>query len=298
MDMQMPELDGYGATRRIRQDPRFQDLPIIAMTAHAMEGDRERCIRAGMNDYVSKPIDPARLFAALSRWIKPRPGRGGPMRPSQGPSEGAGSGAEDIVALQGRLPGFHVQEALHRLRGNEVLYRKLLADFARSAEDSVAQIRAALGQGDLEAAHQIIHTLKGVAGNLSAMAVAAPVRELEAMIKAQLAGGPASADQETVLERLGQALKASVDAIRALEPAAAEAGDTPARPRLEGEQARQLAGRLREAAELGDVTALEGLAAALRTQPDGAGAYAQEIEDLAEAFEFEALLRLADELED
>jgi CheY-like chemotaxis protein len=299
LDMQMPELDGYGATRRIRRDPRFQGLPIIAMTAHAMEGDRERCIRAGMNDYVSKPIDPARLFASLSRWIKPRSGRVGPMRPTRGPSEGAGSGAEDIVALQGRLPGFHVEEALHRLRGNEVLYRKLLADFARSAEDAVAQIRAALGQGDLEAAHQIIHTLKGVAGNLSAMDVAAPVRELEAAVKARLAGEPASADREVALERLGQALKAAVGSIRALETAAAGAGDTPApgRPRLAGEQARQLAARLREAAELGDVTALEGLAAELRTQPDVAGAYAQEIEDLAEAFDFEALLRLAEELE-
>jgi two-component system sensor histidine kinase/response regulator len=299
MDMQMPELDGYGATRRIRRDPRFQGLPIIAMTAHAMEGDRERCIRAGMNDYVSKPIDPASLFASLGRWIKPRPGRGGPMRPTQGPCEGGGSGTEDIVALQSRLPGFHVEEALHRLRGNEVLYRKLLADFARSAEGGVVQIRAALGQGDLEAAHQIIHTLKGVAGNLSAMDVAAPVQELEAAVKARMAGEPASEVREAALERLGLALKAAVDSIRALEPAAAGAGDPPApgRPRLAGEQARQQAARLREAVELGDVTALEGLAAELRTQPDVAGAYAQEIEDLAEVFDFEALLRLAEELE-
>ncbi len=69
MDVQMPVMDGYTATRTIRRDPRFKDLPIIAMTAHAMAGDQEKSTAAGMNDHVTKPIDPEQLFATLARWI-------------------------------------------------------------------------------------------------------------------------------------------------------------------------------------------------------------------------------------
>jgi CheY-like chemotaxis protein len=71
MDVQMPVMDGYQATREIRKDERLKDLPIIAMTAHAMAGDHERCLEAGMNDYVSKPVDPEKLFSTLVKWIKP-----------------------------------------------------------------------------------------------------------------------------------------------------------------------------------------------------------------------------------
>ncbi len=72
MDMQMPVMDGIAATKAIRSNPRFGTLPIVAMTANAMEGDRERCLQAGMNDHVSKPIDPDALYAAVMRWVKPR----------------------------------------------------------------------------------------------------------------------------------------------------------------------------------------------------------------------------------
>ena len=72
MDMQMPVMDGLGATRAIRSKPQFQSLPIIAMTANVMESDRDKCNEAGMNDHLAKPIDPEALFAALLRWIKPR----------------------------------------------------------------------------------------------------------------------------------------------------------------------------------------------------------------------------------
>ena len=72
MDMQMPVMDGIAATKAIRSNPRFSALPIVAMTANAMEGDRERCLQAGMNGHVSKPIDPDRMYATVTRWVKPR----------------------------------------------------------------------------------------------------------------------------------------------------------------------------------------------------------------------------------
>jgi two-component system sensor histidine kinase/response regulator len=72
MDMQMPIMDGIAATRAIRSDPRFQDLPIIAMTANAMAADREKCLNAGMNDHIGKPIDPDELFSVLLRWARRR----------------------------------------------------------------------------------------------------------------------------------------------------------------------------------------------------------------------------------
>ncbi|MGD8498387.1 MAG: response regulator, partial [Chromatiales bacterium] len=112
MDMQMPEMDGYDAARRIREDDSLDDLPIIAMTAHAMEGDREKCLNAGMNDYVTKPIDPKQLFDILGKWVK--------VEAQQGPSERVAAEPRTETALP-TLPGFDTATALARLGGNEQL---------------------------------------------------------------------------------------------------------------------------------------------------------------------------------
>ena len=128
MDVEMPELDGLEATRRIRASDRrdIADLPIVAMTAHAMAGDHDKSLEAGMNDHLTKPIDPDKLFAALLKWI--RPGE----RPPPGLEAGRGEAGRDAEGPPlPELPGIAVETGLARVGGNRRLYRELLVKFAR-----------------------------------------------------------------------------------------------------------------------------------------------------------------------
>jgi two-component system sensor histidine kinase/response regulator len=162
MDIQMPVMGGFEATREIRKDERFMELPIIAMTAHAMAGDREKSLAAGMNDHVTKPINPDELFSTLLRWIKPgerQVGESPPVAPAE-------EEVEDILPTE--LPGFSLESGLERVGGNRPLYRKLLSKFRESQEDAVERIRKALQAGDVETATRFAHTVKGVSGNLGA----------------------------------------------------------------------------------------------------------------------------------
>jgi len=142
-----------------------------------MQGYREECLAAGMNDYVSKPIDPAQLFAVLARWIKPAE-RQKIERP-------AAPTVEDEVDLPASLPGFDVAAGLLRLGGNRRLYRKLLVDFGRNYADCVERIEQLLASGDLPTALRLAHTVKGIGGNLSAQEVHAAAGALEAALHEQ-----------------------------------------------------------------------------------------------------------------
>ncbi len=176
MDMQMPEMDGYEATATIRKDAGFVRLPIIAMTAHAMRGDRERCLKAGMDDYVSKPIDPDHLFAVLTRWIRHDVERDKeyfitPMH------------KDYIRRASISIPGVDVGSALRRLRGDSVLYKKLLKDFISNSVGMVDELKDALAQNNMERILSLAHNLKGVAGNLSATKLLWAAGNLEAAVK-------------------------------------------------------------------------------------------------------------------
>jgi CheY-like chemotaxis protein/HPt (histidine-containing phosphotransfer) domain-containing protein len=177
MDMQMPEMDGYEATRTIRQNPEFRDLPIIAMTANVMAGDREKCLEAGMNDHVAKPIEPDKLFKTLAQWIAPRE--------SEAPrAELEPSGkkiAED--SLPGSLEGIDIEEGVRRVGGNRKLYRKLLVEFYQDHREDVYAIRQALDQDDLETAQRIAHTIKGVSGSIGAGDLHRDAESLDAALK-------------------------------------------------------------------------------------------------------------------
>jgi PAS domain S-box-containing protein len=173
MDLQMPEMDGYQATAKIRADPRFATLPIIAMTAHATIEERQRCIAAGMNDHISKPIDPASLFETVGRFYKSKD----PVVPAMS--------AETAVSIGNRLPdieGLDVQDGLDRVIGNQGLYLKLLRQFAEQESPVADQIATALSQGDAGLAARLAHTLKGVAGNIGAKSVQVASSNLEKLI--------------------------------------------------------------------------------------------------------------------
>jgi two-component system sensor histidine kinase/response regulator len=136
MDMQMPVMDGIEATRVIRSNPRFQKLPIIAMTANAMASDRVLCLEAGMNDHIPKPIDPDQLFGVLLRWINRADGDGGAARAQGAPSRPS---TDTKPALA--IPGIDVAAGLKRTGGNSKRYESLLRKFAEQQSEASATFR-------------------------------------------------------------------------------------------------------------------------------------------------------------
>ncbi len=172
MDLQMPEMDGYQATAKLRSDPRLSALPIIAMTAHATVEERQRCLDAGMNDHVSKPIDPGALFDTVGRFYTPVAGASAidvPARPE----------SQDLPSIA----GLDTKDGLSRVRGNMKLYVKLLRQFAEEQGPALDQVIDALGGGDHSRAERVAHTLKGVAGNIGATGVQSAAAELERSIR-------------------------------------------------------------------------------------------------------------------
>jgi signal transduction histidine kinase/CheY-like chemotaxis protein len=177
MDLQMPEMDGFTATRLLRSDSRLRNFPIIAMTAHALVEERQRCLDAGMNDHVSKPIDPDNLFVTLLRWAKPRPKQAvGPQTPV------ANIKASEEVVLP-EISGIKVVDGLNRVAGNRQLYRNLLRQFADNQVAAADQVSAAIKSGDLKLAERIAHTVKGVAGNLGIEEVQLVAQKLEKALR-------------------------------------------------------------------------------------------------------------------
>jgi CheY-like chemotaxis protein/HPt (histidine-containing phosphotransfer) domain-containing protein len=182
MDVQMPLMSGYEATRLIRGDPLTMNLPIIDMTAHVMQGANEECLAAGMNDYISKPIDRNVLLSVLNRWVKPK------YLNVENKSETSCREAKDEsieLTLPDTLPGIDISSALKRLGGNAKLLSRLLKMFTRDYAGSTEEIKAALNSNNIEKAVRLAHTVKGVAGNLSAEELRLAASELEKSIMQQ-----------------------------------------------------------------------------------------------------------------
>jgi signal transduction histidine kinase/DNA-binding response OmpR family regulator/streptogramin lyase/HPt (histidine-containing phosphotransfer) domain-containing protein len=173
MDVQMPRMDGYEATRKLRTEPRFAELPIIAMTAHATIEERQKCIDAGMNGHVSKPIDPAALFDTVMRFAEPRIGE---------PVESSGMAFASSEESLPQVTGLDAAGGLARMAGNKKLYWKLLSQFAANEADAAERIGAALNGKDRLLAERLAHTVKGVAGNLGATVVEEAAANLERAI--------------------------------------------------------------------------------------------------------------------
>ncbi len=172
MDIQMPGMDGFEATRLLRRREALRQLPVVAMTAHAMAGDRQLCLDAGMDDYIAKPVEPERLFLLLSRWLR------------RDKMAGAApvTGADEVPALPD-LPGVDIAWGLQRIGGNKLLYSKLLADFLHDHGDTGRDIIQLIEQGDRVALHRLLHTLQGVAGNIGARELQQQARQLEQQLK-------------------------------------------------------------------------------------------------------------------
>jgi two-component system sensor histidine kinase/response regulator len=211
MDLQMPEMDGLEATRRIRADPRLAHLPIIAMTAHAMAEERQRCIDAGMNDHVAKPIVVERLVQAILQQVH-RVG-----------STPTAPGTDAVATTQGLpdLPGLNVKAALRRVGDDPATYLSLLQRFTVSQGDCAERIRQALEAGLPADAERIAHSVRGAAANLGAGAVQEAASALEMALRK---GSPS--------EPLRQSLATEMNALaRMLDTALPARVDVPDPPR-------------------------------------------------------------------
>ncbi|MDD5612977.1 MAG: response regulator, partial [Gallionella sp.] len=164
MDIHMPEMGGVEATRIIRSQPRYDALPVIALTAGVTQQERDSCTACGMNDFASKPVKPHELIDVLNRWIKIAP-RDAPVA-----VETAGSAGGKAAGLL-ELPDFDLGEIRSMLDGDEVVLLELLQGFRDSLDDTVAALDEALQRGDFTAAHHHSHTIKGTAGSVGATAL-------------------------------------------------------------------------------------------------------------------------------
>ncbi len=231
MDMQMPVLDGLEATRQIRALPGRAKVPILAMTANAFDEARDACLAAGMNDHISKPVDPEVLFSTLLRWLPANAGHPGPV--VSAPLAGKGKLPADLAAIS----GLDAVAGLRSVNHNVDLYRRLLRKFTEN--DDAAQLRRALAANDFTTAHRAAHTLKGVAGALGAKTL----QDQAAAIDATLVHAPAQLDDADVAiaaEKLETDFRSLVCAIEAGLPEVASQDAGEATPPLAQAEAQGL----------------------------------------------------------
>ncbi len=176
MDIQMPIMDGYDATREIRRLYSKGKLPIVAMTAHAMQEERERCLAAGMNEHLSKPVVVESLYEMLARVTG---------RAAEASSEPITRNEQDnpSVALPDYLPGINIETALSRINGNKRLLAQLIKIFAQDHRGIIDEVRHFISDNDTLSAARLVHGLKGVAGNLSADRLHIASANLETALK-------------------------------------------------------------------------------------------------------------------
>ncbi|MEO6856347.1 MAG: response regulator [Rhodoferax sp.] len=212
MDMQMPVMDGITATQEIRETGLYPELPIVAMTANAMQADRDRCLAAGMNSFVAKPIEPDDLWRALAQWIRPRDGLG---EPSAAPASTVAPAPEVATdAIPQGIAGLDTTLGLKRVMGKQSLYLSMLRKFATGQAQATRHIADALQAADSATAERLAHTLKGVAGNIGASSLQHAAGLLEAAIHTRQ-------PHEALLEPVHTQLAALVAALHAALPAPA-----------------------------------------------------------------------------
>jgi HPt (histidine-containing phosphotransfer) domain-containing protein len=267
------------------------------MTAHAMAGDEQKSIVAGMNDHVTKPINPDQLFATLQKWIKPIANQKPPLSDASAePDQKVPNGEE----FPESLPGFDLVAGLARLMGNKRLYRKLLLDFGRNYGEFAGEIREALAGGDFDQAHSLVHNLKGLAGNLEATDLQATTVAMEALVKGPVAETAPDKELNQKLADLENALNQALDAVQTLGPVAEKKtteSSEESRASIPPELIKKAIDSIKEAADMGDVTQIKSIAEELKSESDAMSPFCDELLLLAEDFDFDGIQKFVLELD-
>jgi two-component system sensor histidine kinase/response regulator len=328
-------MDGYAATRKIREwegerrnaekklkaqgsklkendsdelsalsfqpSARAKRVPIIAMTAHAMAGDEQKSIEAGMNGHVTKPIDPDQLFSTLQEWIKPVAGRESVQKPLvlNAPPE-PDQALQDEDELPESLAGFDLAAGLVRLMGNKRLYRKLLLDFGANYGRVAGDIHEALATKDFNQAHSLVHNLKGLAGNLEATNLQAAAVKMEKLVKGQTEKTISDKDLNQKFTELENALVQAMDAVHTLGPTAEKKtieSSEDARASLPPELIKKATESIKAAVEMGDVTQIKSIAEELKSESGAMAPFCDALIQLAEDFDFDGIQKFMLELD-
>jgi CheY-like chemotaxis protein len=334
----MPVMNGYEATRAIRKwesgmrneekelkaqgsklngkesaelsafsfqpSARAKQVPIIAMTAHAMAGDEDKSLQSGMNGHITKPIDPDQMFAALLKWIKPSEKRAQLQSPEVSAElPDTENAVVDEAELPETLPGFDLEEGLKRLQGNRRLYRKLLLDFGAKYTETAGEIRKALDANDFDQTHSLVHNIKGLAGNLAATDLLAAAIEMEELVKkGDSKKTPSKKTLNQIFSKLETALNQALESVKTMQPFSA-AGEENAQLSPEAlvaktpEISKDDAGRILTAAEKGDIEELTAIAEELKDRSEAYTPFSEKLVELAEDFDFEVIGELVNELE-
>ena len=197
MDCQMPVMDGYTATREIRKNPAFKELPIVAMTANAMAGDREKVIEVGMWDHIAKPINVGEMFVTLAKWIKPTA-----AQPVSSAGRQTASGRATRSDWLQNLPGIDAQVGMATTMNNEKLYMRMLLKFRDGQGQFADLFDLACTDTDQAAPERCAHTLRGTAGNIGARRVQEAAGQLEQACKVNAPRPQIDALRQLVLKEL------------------------------------------------------------------------------------------------
>jgi CheY-like chemotaxis protein len=277
MDCQMPVMDGYTAARAIRRQPQWRSLPIVAMTANAMTGDRAAVLEAGMNDHIAKPINVRQMYLTLAQWITPAR-----AAPAASPPEAAAPGGAALPAL----PGINLQAGLASMGGDPALYRRMLREFQRDQAGFIAAFSACHAAGDAAGARLRAHTLRGTAGTIGALRLQAAATALEQACRRGDGQGDIAAALATAEAGLGEVLAglawAALD-----DPAPAPAGSATGGPASRAELDR-LAALLADS-DSAALALAEQLARQARGTEEEARLHA--VAEAAAEFDFELALR-------
>jgi len=246
MDLQMPVLDGLSATREIRADPRFSNLPIVAMTAHALSGDREKCLEVGMNDHITKPFDLPQFDRALRRWL--------PARPETPPAVAAAARTWRSFPA---IAGIDRNKAADVTNGNQAMFEWLLQQILDQYEGEVERLRTLAAQGDLNEVARLLHSMRGSLGSVGANEVARLAGEAELVVTGKREG--TLVELLDLLDRSAKALFAEIRRHQAESATPPTADAVPAAPFVNRSDLENLVAALkvRNAQALEQVAALD-----------------------------------------